>query len=112
MTVSADWTPPPPPGPAGDGKVPIRAGRVWVGIGIAMSGHLLTILIGWLAGFFSGSGGDEAALNFLFVAGIGQVILAIVALTAGITKTVRGRDGGVGVGIIIGWAVGLIISPI
>ena len=107
MTVSPDWTPPPPPEAAG--KRPIRTGRVWTGIGIALSGHLLTILIGWvIALLISG----EPALNFLFIAGGGQVVLAIAALVAGIILTVKGRDGGIGVGLIIGWAVGLIISPV
>jgi hypothetical protein len=107
MTVSPDWTAPPPPGQAG--KRPIRAGRIWIGIGIAIGGHLLTILIGWIvAVLISG----EQVVNFLFVAGAGQVVLAIAALTAGIILIVKGRDGGIGVGIVIGWAVGLIISPV
>lgn len=113
MTVNPDWTPPPPPDPSG--KRPIRPGRVWIGIGIAMGGHLLTILIGWIASLiFSspGGGGEPAVLNFLFIAGAGQVVLAIAALIVGIVLIVKGRDGGIGVGIIIGWAVGLIISPI
>jgi hypothetical protein len=45
------------------------------------------------------------------VALIGQAVLAIAALTAGIILAVRGRDGGIGAGILIGWAVGLIIGP-
>lgn len=115
MTVSPDWTPPPPPEQAGNGKRPIRTGRVLAGIGIAIAGHLLTILIGWIVSLFyqSPSGGnDTAVLNYLFVAGAGQVILAIAALTVGIILTVKGRDGGVGVGILIGWAIGLIITPV
>ena len=109
MTVSPDWTPPPPPEQAGSGKRPIRPGRVWTGIGIAMGGHLFTIFIGWLvAVLISG----EEALNFLLVSGAGQILLAIAALVVGIILVAKGRDGGIGVGIIIGWAVGLIISPI
>ena len=109
MTVSPDWTPPPPPEQAGSGKRPIRPARVWLGIGIALGAHLFTILIGWLAALlFSG----EDVVLFLFVSGAAQILLAIAALVVGIILVVKARDGGVGVGIIIGWAVGLIISPI
>jgi hypothetical protein len=107
MTVSPDWTPPPPP--QASGRRPIRPGRIWVGIGAALGGHLLTILIAWIVAL--GVSGEKP-VNFLFVAGIGQVVLAIAALAIGITSTVRARDGGIGVGIIIGWAIGLIISPV
>jgi hypothetical protein len=110
MTVSPDWTPPPPPDPGvGGGKRPIRTGRVWAGIGIAIGAHLLTILIGWIAALLLSG---EKVVNFLFVTGAAQVLLAIAALATGITLIVKGRDGGIGVGIVIGWAVGLIISPV
>jgi len=107
MTVSPDWTPPPPP--EASGRRPIRPGLLWIGVGIALGGHLLTILIGWLVAL---NVSGEAPVNFLYVAGIGQVVLAVAALAYGITATVRARDGGIGVGIIIGWAIGLIISPV
>jgi hypothetical protein len=116
MTVNPYWTPPPPPPePAGSGKRPIQTRRVWAGIGIALGGHLLTILIGWLASLIFSSAGESRetqALNFVFIAGAAQVVLAIAALVVGIILAVKGRDGGIGVGIIIGWAVGLIISPV
>lgn len=109
MTVSPDWTPPPPPQNTGDGKRPIRPGRMWTGIGAALGGHLLTIIIGWIVALtISG----EPAFTFLFVGGIGQVVLAVAALVTGIILAVKGRDGGLGLGIIIGWAVGMIISPV
>jgi hypothetical protein len=113
MMVGPDSTPPPPPEQAD--KHPIRPRRIWTGIGVALSGHLLTILIGAFASLiFSspGGGGEVAVLNFVFIAVIGQVILAIAALGIGIFRMVKGQDGGVGVGIIVGWAVGLIISPV
>ncbi|HZM79067.1 MAG TPA: hypothetical protein VFC19_25335 [Candidatus Limnocylindrales bacterium] len=111
MTVSPDWTPPPPPppDPGGSGRRPIRPGRVWTGIGIALGGHLLTILIGWLVAILISG---EQVLNFLLVATAGQILLAIAALVVGIILTVKGQDGGIGVGLLIGWAVGLIISPV
>lgn len=107
MTVNPDWTPPPPPQQAG--KLPTRPGRIWIGIGISVAGHLLTILIGWIVAV---SISGEEVVNFIFVAGAGQLVLAIAALTVGIILIVKGRDGGIGVGIVIGWAVGLIISPV
>ncbi|HEX6684819.1 MAG TPA: hypothetical protein VF062_18585 [Candidatus Limnocylindrales bacterium] len=108
MTVSPNWTPPEPPRPA-DGKQPIRPGRMWTGIGLALGAHLLTILVGWIVALTMSG---EAAFTFLTVAAIGQVVLAIAALVAGTILAVRGRDGGIGLGIIIGWAVGMIISPV
>lgn len=111
MTISPDWTPPPPPppDPAGSGKRPIRTGRIWAGIGIAVGAHLFTILVGWIAALLISG---EKVVNFLLVTGAAQVVLAIAALAVGITLIVKGRDGGIGVGIVIGWAVGLIISPV
>jgi hypothetical protein len=110
MTENPGGLTPMSPVPEGEGrKSRIRAGRLWTGIGEALAGHLLTILIGWGMALASP---DEAASTFLVIAGIGQVLLAILALGIGITLTVKGNDGGLGVGIIIGWAVGLIISPI
>ncbi|WP_162907870.1 hypothetical protein [Allorhizocola rhizosphaerae] len=82
--------------------------KMWLGIGLALLGHALTIVIPWgVAMVVSG----EAAANFLVGALIGQAILLIVALAVGITLAVK-RDGGVGVGLLIGWAIGLIISPV
>ncbi len=82
--------------------------KMWLGIGIAALGHLLTIVIPWGAALAMSG---EAAGNFLALALIGQVILMIGVLAVGITLAVK-RDGGVGVGLLIGWAVGLLISPI
>jgi hypothetical protein len=107
MTVSPNWTPPPPE-PAGETRRPIRTGRLWAGIGVTMAAHLLTIIIGWGSAFLISG---EPAVTFLLIVGIGQLLLAIAAVTYGIVQTVRARDGGVGAGVIIGWAIGLIISP-
>jgi hypothetical protein len=92
-------------------KRPIQAKRILAGIGIAFGGHLLTILVPWAVAAVVKPGSIDVASTFLMLALIGQVVLAIAALATGITLAVK-RDGGIGVGILIGWAIGLIISPI
>lgn len=87
---------------------PTQPRKIWLGVGIALLAHLLTIVIPWgIALVISG----EPAANFLALALIGQVIVMIAALAVGITLTVK-REGGVGAGILIGWAIGLMISPV
>jgi hypothetical protein len=110
------WIPPPPPPTSG--RVAIRPGRVFIGIGIALAGHLLTVGVAWLVALLF-SNGDEYSVDenrlvlFLFAATIAQVVLMVLALAVGITLAVRNNgDGGIGVGIVIGWAIGLIISPV
>lgn len=117
------WTPPPPPpsyqGPGQPAASAIRPGRVFIGVGIALAGHLLTLAVAWILAvlFSSATSNDEVAVGgdravfFLVAASIAQVLLMIVALAVGITMAVR-KDGGIGIGIVIGWAVGLIVSPV
>lgn len=92
---------------------PTRPARVWTGIGIAIGGHLLTILAGWLAAAIyssPGGGGESAVLNFVFIAAVGQAILALAALITGVILIVSGRHRGLGAGLITGWAAGLLLS--
>jgi len=101
-----NWTVPPPPRPPGR---PIRARRVWAGIGIALAAHLATLLL-----LFVGLVVDEpdfAAGPGLVALLIGQLLVFLGCLVVGVVLTAR-QDGGVGVGLLIGWAVGLLIAPV
>jgi hypothetical protein len=105
--VSGDWNVPPPP-PAHQPRSAIRAKRVWAGIGVALAAHLLTLL-GVLGGAAMGS---IDALGYGVIAMlIGQVVVFLVCLVLGVVLIVR-NEGGFGVGLLIGWAVGLLIVPV
>ena len=81
---------------------PIERRRVTIGVGIAIAAHLLTLLP--MLGVFADTGAAIAGAFLFFVA---QLILFVTLLVVGIVRTVK-QDGGVG--LLIGWAVGLVIS--
>jgi hypothetical protein len=107
VSVDPQWsTPPTPPGgPLGDGREPIRAVDVWVGIGMATLGHLLTIVITVVSLAFRGDLG-------LFVGFGSQVLLFVACLTLGIVQLTRPVRRGLGLGLLIGWGVGVIVLPV
>lgn len=96
------WTVPPPP-PSGDR--PIRGGKVAAGIGVAIAGHLLTIGVAVV-----GVAATTAGV-WLVVALALQLALFVACLTIGIVWIVK-RDRGFGLGLLIGWAVGVIVLPV
>ncbi|BCJ77976.1 hypothetical protein CS0771_75200 [Catellatospora sp. IY07-71] len=105
-----------PAGAAGAAPLPgrgVAAGLVWRGVGIALAGHALTMLLPLLAvlafGMRSGSGPsvNSDSITFFVLGGVAaQFLLLVAALVVGIRRIVR-RDGGVGAGIMIGWALGV-----
>jgi hypothetical protein len=92
--------PPPPP------RRPIEFKRVAIGFGIALAAHLLT-LVPILFGFTSPDTGVGVTGAFIFL--ILQVLLFPTLITLGVVFTVR-QDGGIGVGLLIGWAIGVLVS--
>ena len=102
MTFGPQWTVPPPP-PSGDR--PIRGGKVAAGIGVAIAGHLVTIGVAVLGILLTN------AAAWLVVALVLQVALFAACLTIGIVWIVK-RDRGFGLGLLIGWAVGVIVLPV
>lgn len=99
------WNVPPPPRPA---SRPIQGRRVAVGIGIALAAHLLSISVIVLGALLQ----DDDVLGVgLGVMLIGQAVVFLTCLTVGIVLTAK-QDGGVGVGLLIGWAVGLLVAPV
>ena len=97
------WTVPPPPG----GDRQIKGSRVAAGIAVAILGHLLTVALAIPSFTTSGNTG----INWFIAALIGQAVLFLACLTVGIVLAVRG-DRGFGMGLIIGWAVGIIVLPV
>jgi hypothetical protein len=101
------WTTPPPPGPPpGSGAGPLRARRVWGGIGLAMLGHVLTIVVP-----LAMIGLGIAADGWTIAGVLGQLILFLACLTVGISLMVR-KERGIGLGLLIGWGVGVIVLPV
>lgn len=90
--------PPPPTNPR-----PIRTGRVWAGIGLALLGHLLAI-----AGGLALTNIDVGLGTYGIGLAVAEFLLLAACVTVGILQLVRG-DRGLGVGLLVGWAVGAVI---
>ncbi|HET9517010.1 MAG TPA: hypothetical protein VFO77_04720 [Actinoplanes sp.] len=91
---------PQPPGQ----RRPIEGRRVAIGVAIAIGAHLLT-----LAAIPIGSLFQDGAILGAFVFLALQGLLFLTLLVVGIVLTVR-QDGGIGVGLLIGWALGVLVS--
>jgi hypothetical protein len=110
MTSDPQWTSPAPPPhglPFGGGeREPIRARHVWAGIGLATLGHLVSIAVALATTIF---GIGEAVFVFGLVL---QAVLFVACLTVGTVLLTRQRRRGVGLGLLIGWGVGVIVLPV
>lgn len=82
----------------------IEGRRVAVGAGISIAAHLVTLVP--MLGVFVDTGAAVAGV-FLFV--VAQVLLLVAVLIVGIVRAVK-RDGGLGVGLLVGWAVGFVLA--
>ncbi|MEV0566941.1 hypothetical protein [Dactylosporangium sp. NPDC050588] len=107
--MNPNWTvPTPPPG----GERPIRGRKVAAGLGIAAAAQVLVIIIGVVVTIaFGASDNSENALLGVYLEMLLQVVLFVACLVVGIVWIVR-RDRGLGIGILIGWAVSVIVFPI
>ena len=109
------WTAPPPP--MGD-DTSIMGRRVAGGIGLAFLAHLLGIgvAIGLLPLLMrlrevSSTEIDNRLGIWLGIAALMQVLVFVGCLVFGI-RGIRRGDRGRGLGLIIGWAVGIIVLPV
>jgi hypothetical protein len=93
-----------PAGPGPDRR--IRGRRVAGGIAVAILGHLVTVAIA----LPTLTASEQTLDNMTWFIGalFGQVVLFLGCLCVGIVLIVR-RERGFGLGLLIGWAVGLLV---
>ena len=102
------WTTPPPPPPP---ERPIRGRKVAAGIGWAALGQVVAIGVGVLVTILLARGDNsENALYGVYLEMLLQLVLFVACVALGIVWIVR-RDRGLGIGLLIGWAVSVIVFP-
>ncbi|HET8662248.1 MAG TPA: hypothetical protein VFM55_25115 [Micromonosporaceae bacterium] len=99
-----------PPAAPPSGSPPIRGSRIALGAGAAIAGHLLTVVIAVAVGAVLGYEDDDAVGTTMAVAFGSQALLFVACLVASLLLVTRG-DRGLGIGVIIGWAAGLMVTP-
>jgi hypothetical protein len=103
------WAVPPnPQQPWAPQRRPVKGGRIVAGVAIALVAHLLTLVVA-SAGVAAGDG--DVILAGVYIGLGGQLLVFLACLVVGIILTVR-QDGGIGIGLLIGWAVGVLIVPV
>jgi hypothetical protein len=82
---------------------------VAAGIGVALLAHLLTVLV-MVVGIATDNS-EFATGAGLMVMLVGQVVVFLGCLIVGIVLTAR-QEPGFGVGLLIGWGLGLLVTPV
>jgi hypothetical protein len=101
--LTDDWTVPKPPPEA----MPPRGNRgvrVSIGIAVAAAGHLLTIVVLYTSAAIAGDAWLDGTGRWVLFGG--QGLLAAACLVIGLVLAIC-REGGIGIGLIIGWAAGV-----
>jgi hypothetical protein len=98
-----EWTTPLPPRLPGIRHRTIRGGRVAVGVVAALAGHALTVGLGFA------DANVNTGLDWFSVWLLGQLVLGIGVIVAGVLQLARG-DRGIGLGVFIGWAAGFVLT--
>ncbi|HEY8471278.1 MAG TPA: hypothetical protein VIL37_01405 [Natronosporangium sp.] len=105
--LTNDWTVPAPPPGAIPPKPTIRGVRVSIGIVLALAGHLLTFVTFYVgAAMANDDWADTTGRSVLLGC---QLVVAAACLLVGLVLAIRRRDGGIGLGLLIGWLIGLIV---
>jgi hypothetical protein len=99
--LTDDWTVPPAP-PEVHRPPGLRGVRISIGIVIAIAGHLVTVIVLYVGA--AAAGGDWLDTTGQRVLLWGQVLLGVGCLGTGLVLAIRRRDGGIGLGLIIGWS--------
>ncbi|MFC7247965.1 hypothetical protein ACFQO7_36340 [Catellatospora aurea] len=81
---------------------PHRVRRVRSGIGTALAGHGLAVILPMLPAMLT----DDPGPVFAVCGVVAQLLLAAFVVVLGIARTVR-RDGAGAVGLVIGWMAGV-----
>lgn len=94
----------PPPNPR-----PILGRKLGAGIGYALAAHVLSIAlgVGWAV---LARDSDAAGISVLIIL-VGQLMVFLGCLAIGIIQLVQG-DRGIGVGLLVGWAIGVLVLPV
>jgi hypothetical protein len=103
------WAVPPDPRrPGAPQRRPVKGKRVAAGLGIAFAAHLLTLVVPIAV---VTTGDADVIYAGLWIGLGGQLLVFLICLIVGIILTAK-QDGGIGIGLLIGWAVGLLIVPV
>jgi hypothetical protein len=100
--LTDDWVVPPPPPGALPPQPAVCGVRLSIGIVIAVAGHLLTGIVFYVGSAMAGEDWSDTTGRLVLL--WGQVLLAAGCLVVGLVLAIRRRDGGIGLGLIIGWA--------
>ena len=92
-----------PPGPPPPPRRRIQPSWVAGGIAAALLGHVAAIALLFVD--MSGTGGIVFAL-------VGEAVVFLACVAGGITAlAMRSGNPGLGVGLLVGWAVGVVVLP-
>lgn len=100
--LTDDWAVPAPPAGALPPRPAVRGVRVSIGIVIAVAGHVLTGTVFFVGSAMAGADWPDTTGRWLLL--WGQVLLAAASLVVGLVLAISRRGGGIGIGLIIGWA--------
>jgi hypothetical protein len=88
------------------GRGPIRAGRVWASAGLVIVAHVVSVaVVVVLAAIGTGP------LLALLVGAVAQAVLLVVVVAVGVPLVAAGERG-FGLGLLIGWGVGIVVLPV
>jgi Ca2+/Na+ antiporter len=96
---------PPPPEPR-----PIHGRKVGLGIAIALGLHVLVIAVGIGFPALAVRPADQLGTALVIIL-LGELLVFLASMIWGLMQLVRG-DRGLGVGLLIGWAVGVFVLPV
>lgn len=105
---TAGWTVPVAPVAPAAPRIrgPVQGSKIMLGGGIAFGGHTLALVATAIVAF-TGSVYDS---TWLVIVGI-EVLLFFACLVCGIVW-VTSRDRGIGIGLLVGWPVGLLVPMV
>jgi VIT1/CCC1 family predicted Fe2+/Mn2+ transporter len=86
---------------------PRRVRRVRSGIGTALAGHGVAVILPMLPSMLT----DDPGPVFAVCGVVAQLLLAAFVVALGVARTVR-RDGANAVGLVIGWMAGVPVAAI
>lgn len=101
-----------PPSPQEPQAPPMKRGQVALGVAAAIVGHLLTVIPA--AVVLGDANPSSNAIGTAAVLGlVAQAVVFLLCLVGGIVLlSQRGGNRGLGLGLLVGWAVGVLVVPV